>query len=383
MLIRHGTRIRTTATLFVIAVVGVAARAEDRVRLRLETSVAKEAQPKPPRTPRPPELRGTIAQATTEAITIGTPTNAIKKEWVVPTEDVLEVLLDGEPEELRSGRGMVAAGDGAGALEQLAPTESADRVTAWEQATDAVQAERMFVKSAAHAQVAIRSGEKLEQALAGLRALLRTHPRSHHAAFMHELQGDVLARMGKEDEALAAYAVIATQSPARRVRAEMLKGRLQLKQERWKDARAAFEKAIAVESPAGDVSALLEKREARLLLARCLARDGQAADAIALARQMLSEADPADSKGLATIFVTLGEAQQAAGDKNKDALISYLTVDTVHNGVPEAHAEALARLVELWEKENHPERARDARQALDQNYPASPWARRVREPAGS
>jgi tetratricopeptide (TPR) repeat protein len=241
----------------------------------------------------------------------------------------------------------------------------------------------MFVKSAAHAQVAIRSGEKLEQALAGLRALLRTHPRSHHAAFMHELQGDVLARMGKEDEALAAYAVIATQSPARRVRAEMLKGRLQLKQERWKDARAAFEKAIAVESPAGDVSALLEKREARLLLARCLARDGQAADAIALARQMLSEADPADSKGLATIFVTLGEAQQAAGDKNKDALISYLTVDTVHNGVPEAHAEALARLVELWEKENHPERARDARQALDQNYPASPWARRVREPAGS
>jgi tetratricopeptide (TPR) repeat protein len=301
----------------------------------------------------------------------------------VSTEDVLEVLLDGEPEELRSGRGMVAAGDGAGALEQLAPTESADRVTAWEQATDAVQAERMFVKSAAHAQVAIRSGEKLEQALAGLRAFLKTHPRSHHAAFMHELQGDVLARMGKEDEALSAYAVIATQSPARRVRAEMLKGRLQLKQERWKDARAAFEKAIAVESPAGDVSALLEKREARLLLARCLARDGQAADAIALARQMLSEADPADSKGLATIFVTLGEAQQAAGDKNKDALISYLTVDTVHNGVPEAHAEALARLVELWEKENHPERARDARQALDQNYPASPWARRVREPAGS
>jgi tetratricopeptide (TPR) repeat protein len=165
--------------------------------------------------------------------------------------------------------------------------------------------------------------------------------------------------------------------------ADMLQGRLQLTQERWKDARAAFQKAIAVESPAGDFSALLEKREARLLLARCLARDGQAADGIALARQVLSEADPADSKGLATIFVVLGEAQQAAGDMNKDALISYLTVDTVHNGVPEAHAEALAGLVELWEKENHPERARDARQALDQNYPASPWARRVREPAGS
>jgi tetratricopeptide (TPR) repeat protein len=377
-----GARIRTMAALLV-AVIGVAARAEDRVRLRLGTSVAKEAQPKPPRTPRAPELRGTIAQATADAITIETPVNVIKKEWVVPTEDVLEVFLDGEPEELRSGRGMVAAGDGAGALEQLAPTESADRATVWEQVTDAVQAERMFVKSAAHAQRAIRSGEGLEPALAGLRAFLKTHPRGHHMAFVHELMGDVLARLGKPDEALAAYAAIATQSPARRVRADMLKGRLHLDQKRFKDAREAFDKAIAIESPAGDFSALLEKREARLLLARCLARDSQAADAIALARQLLSEADPADSTGLATIFVVLGEAQQAAGDKNKDALISYLTVDTVHNGVPEAHAEALARLVELWEKENHPERARDALQALEQTYPNSPWVRLVREPAGS
>jgi hypothetical protein len=43
----------------------------------------------------------------------------------------------------------------------------------------------------------------------------------------------------------------------------------------------------------------------------------------------------------------------------------------------------LAGLVELWEKENHPERARDARQALEQTYPDSPWVRLVRKPAGS
>ena len=384
MFIAHGTSIQTTTMALIVAtLLGLSARAEDRLRLRLGTTVAKEAQPKPPRTPRPPDLRGTIAQLTADAVTIETPTNTIKKEWTVPVEDILEVFLDGEPEELRSARGMVASGDGAAALEQLAPAEAGDRAAGWEQATDLVKAERTFVKAAANAQVAIRTGGGLDAALAGMRDFLRVHPQSHHVAFAKEVMGDVLARMGRPDDAIAAYATIATQAPARRIRADGLTGRLQLDRKQLDDARKAFERAIAVESPPGDLAAALEKREARLGLARCLARDGRAADAIVLARQVLSEADPADSRGLATIFVALGEAQQSAGDKNKDALISSLAVDEVHNGVPEAHAEALARLVQLWEKENHPERARDARQSLEQNYPNSSWARLIREAAGS
>lgn len=373
MLTRRGTIIRTTATVLAAIALGFTARAEDRIRIRLGTTVAKEAQPKPPRTPRPPDLRGTIVDTTKDTITIETPANTIKKTWTVPTEDILEVFLDGEPEELRSARGMVAAGDGTGALEQLAPGEDGDRATQWEEASDAVRAERMFVKSAANAQIASRSGEHVEKALAGLREYLTKHPRSHHAAFMRELEGDLLARTGKPEDAIKAYMAIATDSPAWRVRSGRLQGSLQLDRAQWADARESLEKAIATESPPGDFSASLEKRDARLLLVRCLARDGHATDAITLARQMLSDADPADGKGLAMIFVVLGEAQRAAGDRNKEALVSYLTVDLVHNGVPEAHAEALAGLVELWEKENHPERAREVRQTLEQTYPNSPW----------
>lgn len=377
------TMIRPWAAVLAVIVAASAAQAEDRVRIRLGTTVAREAQPKPPRVPRPPDLRGSIVETTPDTIRLETPANPIKKEWIVPTEDVLEVFLDGEPEELRSARGMVAAGDGDGALEQLATAQAGDRAAAWEQASDAVRAERLFVTAAANAQVALHSAAGLEPALAGLRGFLKSHPRSHHAAFVQELIGDVLVRMDRPDEALAAYAAIATQAPSRRIRAEMLKGRLHLGRKRWQEARAALEKAIAVESPAGDGSAVLEKREARLLLARCLARDGRAADGITLARQLIAEADAADGVGLALMYVALAEAQQAAGDRNKDAVISCLAVDAVHNGVPEAHAEALARLVELWEQENHPERAREARQALEQTYPDSPWLERIREPAGS
>ena len=261
----HGTSIQTTTTALIVAtLLGLSARAEDRLRLKLGTTVAREAQPKPPRAPRPPDLRGTIAQLTADAITIETPTNTIKKEWTVPVEDILEVFLDGEPEELRSARGMVASGDGAAALEQLAPAEAGDRAAGWDQATDLVKAERTFVKAAANAQVAIRTGGGLDAALAGMRDFLRVHPQSHHVAFAKEVMGDVLARMGRPDDAIAAYATIGTQAPARRIRADGLTGRLQLDRKQLDDARKAFERAIAVESPPGDLAAALEKR-------RCIA----------------------------------------------------------------------------------------------------------------
>jgi tetratricopeptide (TPR) repeat protein len=368
-----------TTILLAAVVAALVARAEDRVRVRPGTAVAREAQPKPPRAPRAPELRGTIIGTTAATITIETPANPLRKEWVVPTEDVLEVFLDGEPEELRSGRWMVVAGDGAGALEQLA---AADRAAAWDDASDAVRAERAFVAAAAAAQVAIRSGTGLVPALDALRGLLAAQPRSHHTGFVQELLGDVLLAHNRPDEAIAAYAAIATRQPARRIRAERLVARLHLGSQRWPEAKASLERAIAIEPPADDASARLEHREARLLLVRCLARSGRAEDAIALAHRLIAEAVPEDGAGLALMYVALAEAQQAAGGRNREALISCLAVDAVHNGVPEAHAEALARLVDLWEQENHPERAREARQNLEQTYPTSPWLERVREPAG-
>jgi outer membrane protein assembly factor BamD (BamD/ComL family) len=53
-------------------------------------------------------------------------------------------------------------------------------------------------------------------------------------------------------------------------------------------------------------------------------------------------------------------------------------VDIVHSSVPDDHAEALYNLVELWEKTNNPERARDARQELETTYPDSPWSKKLK-----
>ena len=73
----------------------------------------------------------------------------------------------------------------------------------------------------------------------------------------------------------------------------------------------------------------------------------------------------------------LGGIYRAAGGKDQDALISFLTVDLVYNTVPDSHAEALYNLGELWERGSQPERAREARQSLKTSYPVSPWAKKL------
>jgi outer membrane protein assembly factor BamD (BamD/ComL family) len=45
--------------------------------------------------------------------------------------------------------------------------------------------------------------------------------------------------------------------------------------------------------------------------------------------------------------------------------------------VPDDHAEALFNLVELWNTNNKPERAREARQSLETTYPNSPWTKKL------
>ena len=73
----------------------------------------------------------------------------------------------------------------------------------------------------------------------------------------------------------------------------------------------------------------------------------------------------------------IGTAQRASAGDPRDALISFLTVDLVHNEAPDEHAEALFNLVDLWLQANHPERSREARRVLETTYPASPWTKKL------
>ena len=44
--------------------------------------------------------------------------------------------------------------------------------------------------------------------------------------------------------------------------------------------------------------------------------------------------------------------------------------------MPDAHAEALANLADLWEQVHKTERANRARKTLEEEYKDSPWAKK-------
>lgn len=284
---------------------------------------------------------------------------------------IREVLFDGEPESFASARTLLGRRDGAGALAELAKIDKADIDAADPQIRD----EYEFLEAAATAQAATAADGPV--AAQGLQAFLTAKPRSHHRFAGHEILGDLFARLGKFAEATTAYAELDRGPPALRVRAATIKARLLLEQNKPAEALGAFEAALQITTEPTDAASSLEKGDAELGIARCLARTGKAEDGITRTRATILAADPNDRVLLAKAFATLGECQRAAGGKDQDALISYLTVDLVYNGVPEPHAEALYNLVQLWDATKQPERARAARQALLAAYPQSPWAKKL------
>ncbi len=90
--------------------------------------------------------------------------------------------------------------------------------------------------------------------------------------------------------------------------------------------------------------------------------------------KLLNGSNPEDAELLGPAYVALGDAHQTAG-RLQDAAISYLTVDLVYNTNPAAHAEALAKLADVWEALGQPERSREAKSALQATYPDTSWAR--------
>lgn len=319
------------------------------------------------------ELEGTVVDQSPNGLAIET-RDGIRK---VSVETIRDVRFAGEPEGLRDARELLARRDGTAALEELSRIEP-DELSG---GPDAIAAEVAFVRAAAAGRRAVSTGDDVAAGQREVAAFLSAHPRSVHLYDMQVLLGDLLAAQGRTDEAAAAYATLDRGPPAIAVRAATLRADLLLRRSAVEDALRLYESAsrlaAAIEGPMGRRAG----RRAELGRARCLTRQGKAGDAEAVVERLLAEAD-GDDHALGLAFTVLGEAQRRLPGRERDALISFLTVDLVHPDGPEEHAEALFNLVELWQQTNFPERSREARRSLETTYPDSPWTRRL-PPDGS
>ena len=160
------------------------------------------------------------------------------------------------------------------------------------------------------------------------------------------------------------------------MRATAARAGLLYEQQKYDEAIREFAAAAQITTDPDDTASAAQKRAAELGTARCLARQGKGADAIAAVERTLVAADPADADGLGQAYNALGDAFRSVG-KDQDAIIAYLTVSMVYNAVAENRAEALFHLVQLWDQAKYPQRAEEARQELASAYPDSVWARKL------
>ena len=285
--------------------------------------------------------------------------------------EVQQVVFDGEPEGLGSARGLLLRRDPKSAADELTKIEAADL-----QAADPrIREEYAYLKLAVAASAASAADGAAEAE--AFKTYLARNTRSHHFYEGQEILGNLLARLGEFDKATAAFSELDRGPPALRVRSAARKARLLLQQGNPAAAIKEFDVAAKITTDPDDASSSAQKGEAQLGKARCLAQTGRANEGIVVAKAAIKSADPGDRDLLAMAFAALGECQRAAGGKDEDALISFLTVDLVYNTVAEQRAEALFNLAELWDASKQPERAREARQILTSSYPESPWAKKL------
>lgn len=294
----------------------------------------------------------------------------------VPIEKIREVQFGGEPQDLKAARTLLARGRPVDAIEDLKKLKDED----FQGAEPLIVEEREYVAAAVAARAVLQSGGDVKAPGQLVAGFLSKHPKSHHTYELQEILGDLLARANLPDKAIAAYDKVAQGPPAFKVRAASAKARMLFDQKKFDEAAAAFDQAIAVN--ATDDASKAQKRAAELGKAKCLAESGKGSEAVDLVLRAIRQASPEEKEMLAAAYNTLGAAHRAAG-KDQDALIAFLTVDLVYNVVPDAHAEALANLVALWQKANNPERARQAMQSLESAYPESAWAKQAKAAAGS
>ena len=296
----------------------------------------------------------------------------------VPIESIREVTFSTEPQSLKAARLAVMRGQYKQALEDLAKIEPAEM----EGVEQLVVDEREFVKAAAIGSLAAASGQNLAAGEKAVRDYLGKYGQSHHAFWMQELLASLLGQGRKYTEAAAALAPLDKGPPAYRVRAAAARARLFYDQQKFDEALREFSAAAEAATDPEDAASNTQKRAAELGKARCMARQGKAAEAVTAVERILAAADPDDKELLAQAYNVLGEAFRAAG-KDQDAIIAFLTVALVHNTVDDFRAEALYNLVELWDRGKYPQRADEARGELKSAYPDSIWTRKLAGGKGS
>ena len=272
---------------------------------------------------------------------------------------ILKILFEGDPPALTKGREFAIDGQFDQALSEL-KTISIDGLP-----RDVNKLRPLIIWRIAKPSLPWQVRAK-DDAVRKLLAFASTYQQSWHFYEAARLLGDLSLALNNADKALTYYkSLMNAPSANTKIESVYLQGLVNLKKQQSGAASTEFDKVIGLKAQS-EVARIQVLAKAGKALA--LAQSKKGAESLAITNALISELNPTDVEMAARIYNAQGAGFEASGD-TEGAILAYLHTHLMFSLQPDAHAEALQRLVELWPTVGKPERAAQARQELQQRYP--------------
>lgn len=314
------------------------------------------------------KINGTITDVSKEKVTIKTTKDEVKE---IPAGQIVDISWEGEPTALKQGRSHEAGGRLPQALEaytKAAADNKSDKA--------GVKADIEYFAIRTEVRIASNDPSKINDALKKLNEFVSKNGSSRH---FYEASGYVVElNLTKKDAAgakAAAEALAKSSGNEQKMAAKIALGRVALMENQVPDAQKLFDEVVAM--PTMGTAEESRKQEARLGLAQCLYADKKYDEAVKLLDDVIEKSAPEDARVQAEAYVRQGDCYQAA-KKSKDALLAYLHVDVLFANQKFVHPEALYHLSQLWTAVQQPDRANEAIDKLNSEYPNSPWTQKLK-----
>lgn len=320
-----------------------------------------------------PRVAGSVKTVTAYDVTVDAQGRAEK----IPVTDVESVEYEGEPSELKLARSALRSGGDQNAIVQLEKIKQ-ETVTRKE-----IRQDLAFYYAQAQARMALRGAGDVKKAGTAMYQFASSNPDSYHFLQAQEILGELLVADGNVTAALDAYAKLdAAPYDEYKMRAGTARGRALMSQQKYPEALSEFEKVLALPfNPMTQKGTPAESQRFAAILgkAQCQANTGGYEEAIKeLEGTIIPNLSPEETLLQAQAYNTLGNCYNQKPDGKKPALLAFLHVDVLYNTVPNAHAEALWNLSNLWVDLGKNERGQEALNKLNRLYPGSPWLTKKR-----
>ncbi len=302
-------------------------------------------------------VSGTVTQVRKEGVVLKR--GGSTQEFV--SGDILKILHEGDPSALTKGREFALDGQYEQALDEL-KTINFDSLP-----REVIKADAAFYLVFSEANLALAGKGSKEEAARKLFAFAARYRDSWHFYEAAKLLGDLSLALNDTGRAMTYYrSLMNAPSEDTQVESIYLQGLVNLKKNENEAALAEFEKVIGRNAQSTRTARLQTLANAGKAVA--MAQSGDAEAALELVKRLIADLNPTDVEMAARIYNAQGASYEASGD-TEGAVMAYLHTHLMFSLQPDAHAEALKRLVELWPQVGKPERAAEARSELQQRYP--------------